>query len=189
MENWLESAGVLATVLGIWLTTKRKLICWPVTVLADLIYLIFFYRVKLFSDSLLQLFFILFSVYGWWHWKSGLKEEGAIRVVKLPLMKLMAEVAVALVGGWLLGIWMVRLGAALPYLDAQLTSFSLLATWWQARKHTVNWWLWIVVNVVYIGEYVFKGVNLTAVLYAGLVVLAVMGLRDWRGAESLNQSN
>jgi nicotinamide mononucleotide transporter len=59
----------------------------------------------------------------------------------------------------------------------------LLATLWQARKHTANWWLWIVVNLIYIGEYVFKGVDLTALLYAGLVVLAVMGLRDWRRAE------
>jgi nicotinamide mononucleotide transporter len=80
-------------------------------------------------------------------------------------------------------MWMVHLNAALPYLDSQLTSFSLLGTWWQARKHTANWWLWIVVNLVYIGEYIFKGVDLTALLYAGLVVLAVIGLRDWRKAE------
>jgi nicotinamide mononucleotide transporter len=82
---------------------------------------------------------------------------------------------------------MVRVGAALPHLDAALTSYSLVASWWQARKHTANWWLWIVVNVVYIGEYIYKNLVATAVLYLLLVILAVMGLIDWRRAPAENQ--
>jgi nicotinamide mononucleotide transporter len=38
------------------------------------------------------------------------------------------------------------------------------------------------VDLVYIGEYIYKDLNMTALLYAGLVVLAVLGLRDWRRA-------
>lgn len=77
--------------------------------------------------------------------------------------------------------------AALPYLDATLTSYSLVASWWQARKHTANWWLWIVVDLVYIGEYLYKDLWPTALLYAGLVALAVLGLRDWQRAEAATQ--
>jgi nicotinamide mononucleotide transporter len=73
-------------------------------------------------------------------------------------------------------------GTALPFLDAMLTSYSLVASWWAARKHIANWWLWIAVDLVYIGEYVYKNLRLTAALYALLVALAVLGLRDWRRA-------
>jgi nicotinamide mononucleotide transporter len=73
-------------------------------------------------------------------------------------------------------------GTALPFLDAMLTSYSLVASWWAARKHIANWWLWIAVDLVYIGEYVYKNLRLTAALYAFLVALAVLGLRDWRRA-------
>ena len=45
--NWLEVAGVVTTVVGIWLTTRRKLICWPVVLISDVLYLIVFYRVRL----------------------------------------------------------------------------------------------------------------------------------------------
>jgi nicotinamide mononucleotide transporter len=86
------------------------------------------------------------------------------------------------VGSILLGVLAVRLHAALPHLDAALTSFSLVASWWGARKHIANWWLWIVVDLVYIGEYIYKDLWLTALLYAGLVGLAILGLRDWRRA-------
>ncbi len=42
--NWLEIAGVLTTVVGVWLATRRLLICWPVVLVSDVLYLIVFYR-------------------------------------------------------------------------------------------------------------------------------------------------
>ncbi|MGA7339748.1 MAG: nicotinamide riboside transporter PnuC [Terracidiphilus sp.] len=178
----LEIAGMAATVLGIWLTTRRLLICWPVTLLADFLYLVVFYRARLFSDALLQIFFVAFTLYGWWHWWRGIRQEGEVRVEPLSLRGWIAGLAAGAVGAALLGWLMVRVGAALPHLDAALTSYSLVASWWQARKHIANWWLWIAVDAIYIGEYLYKDLQATAVLYAGLVALAVLGLRDWRRA-------
>ncbi len=182
--HWLEITGVATTVLGIWLTTRRLLVCWPITLAADIIYLIVFYRARLLSDALLQLFFVAFTLYGWWHWWRGVREEGEVRVEPLNLRGWLIGIAAGAAGAVLLGALMVHVGAALPHLDATLTSYSLVASWWQARKHLANWWLWIVVDVVYIGEYIYKDLRLTALLYAGLVILAVLGLRDWRQAEA-----
>jgi nicotinamide mononucleotide transporter len=180
--NWLEIAGTVTTVLGIWLTTRRLLICWPVVLTADVVYLLVFFRARLFSDALLQVFFVAFTLYGWWHWWRGVREEGEVRVVPLSVRGWLAGLAAGAVGAVLLGELMVRIGAALPHLDAALTSYSLVASWWQARKHIANWWLWIAVDVIYIGEYLYKDLRPTALLYAGLVALAVLGLHDWRRA-------
>jgi nicotinamide mononucleotide transporter len=180
--NWLEIAGFLTTLVGIWLTTRRLLICWPVVLAADFLYLLVFYRARLFSDSLLQVFFVAFTLYGWWHWWRGVREEGEVRVVPLGLQGWVAGLAAGAVGAVLLGWLMVRVGAALPHLDAALASYSLVASWWQARKHTANWWLWIAVDAIYIGEYLYKNLWPTALLYLLLVILAVIGLVDWRRA-------
>jgi nicotinamide mononucleotide transporter len=187
--NWLEVAGTITTVLGIWLTTRRLLICWPLVLAADVIYLIVFYRAHLLSDALLQLFFVAFTLYGWWHWWRGVRQEGEVRVEPLAPVNLLAALAIGALGSALLGLLMARIGAALPHLDATLTSYSLVASWWQARKHTANWWLWIVVDVIYVGEYIYKSLLSTAVLYAGLVALAALGLRDWRRAEAASASD
>jgi nicotinamide mononucleotide transporter len=178
----LETAGMAATVVGIWLATRRLLVCWPVVLLADFLYLAVFYRARLFSDALLQVFFVAFTLYGWWHWWRGVRAEGEVRVVPLSLPSMLLALAAGALGSLLLGVVAVRLHAALPHLDAVLASYSLVASWWQARKHIANWWLWIAVDLVYIGEYVYKNLLLTALLYAGLVGLAVLGLRDWRRA-------
>jgi nicotinamide mononucleotide transporter len=188
VANWLEIAGFVTTLVGIWLTTRRLLICWPVVLAADVIYLFVFYQARLFSDALLQIFFVAFTLYGWWHWWRGVRKEGSVRVVPLSLRGWIAGAVAGAIGAVLLGWLMVRVGAALPHLDAALTSYSLVASWWQARKHTANWWLWIAVNLVYIGEYLYKGLVATAVLYLLLVILAVMGLVDWQRAANSIQT-
>ena len=162
--------------------TRRLLVCWPVVLAADIFYLVVFYQSRLYSDALLQVFFIAFTLYGWWHWWRGLRQEGEVRVVPLSLQGWIVGIIAGIIGSFLLGSLMEKIGAALPHLDAALTSFSLVASWWQARKHTANWWLWIAIDAIYIGEYAYKSLWLTAVLSAGLVALAVLGLRDWHRA-------
>lgn len=180
--HWVELAGFLTTWVGIWLTTKRMLLCWPIVLAADIFYLAVFYQARLYSDALLQVFFVVFTLYGWWHWWRGVCTEGEVRVVPLSVQGWVAGLIAGAAGAVALGWVMVRIGAALPHLDAALTSYSLVASWWQARKHTANWWLWIVIDGVYVGEYAYKDLWLTAVLSVGLVVLAVLGVRDWRRA-------
>jgi nicotinamide mononucleotide transporter len=182
MANWIEVAGFVTTLAGIWLTTRRLLICWPVVLVSDVLYLIVFYRAQLLSDALLQLFFIAFTLYGWWHWWRGVRDDGEVRVIPLKTRDMLAGLAAGALGAVALGWLMAKIGAALPHLDATLASYSLVASWWQARKHMANWWLWIAVNVVYVGEYLFKDLRATALLYSLLVILAVMGLVEWRRA-------
>jgi nicotinamide mononucleotide transporter len=180
--HWVELAGAVTTAVGIWLTARRNLLCWPITLAADVLYLVVFYRVQLLSDTLLQVFFIVFTLYGWFHWWRGVQQEGEVRVVKLARSSGVMAIALGIVGTVILGVLAKRLHASLPYLDASLASFSLVASWWQARKHIANWWTWIVVDVLYVGEYIYKDLWLTAIIYAVLVGLAIVGLRDWRRA-------
>jgi nicotinamide mononucleotide transporter len=160
------------------------MLCWPVIVAADVLYLVVFYHAQLLSDALLQAFFLVFTFYGWWNWRRGVRQDGEVRVVPLSARSLWIGLLAGAAGSFVLGILAKQLHAALPFLDATLTSFSLVASWWGARKHTANWQLWIVVDVTYIGEYIYKDLQATALLYAILVWLAALGLRDWKRAET-----
>ena len=119
VEHWLEIGGMVATLLGIWLTTKRLLICWPITLLADFLYLVVFYQARLLSDSLLQIFFVVFTLYGWWHWWRGVRQEGEVRVEPLSARGVIAGLAAGAVGAVLLGWLMVRIGAALLHVHVE----------------------------------------------------------------------
>jgi nicotinamide mononucleotide transporter len=77
IAHGLEFAAVVTTIIGIWLTTRRLLICWPIILLADFLYLVVFFRSGFLSDALLQIFFVVFTIYGWWHWWSRSAGEPA----------------------------------------------------------------------------------------------------------------
>ena len=179
----LEIAAVLTSVIGIWLSTRRKLSSWPVILVSCVLYALVFRREKLYSDMLLQFVYMAFAIYGWWHWWRGVKEEGSVRVERLSGGSLAAGVVVGAAGSFLLGFLMAHYtDATLPHIDAALTSFSLVAQWWSTRKHIANWWLWIVVDALEIGVFLYKRLYLTSVLFAFLIFLAVLGLRAWNKA-------
>ncbi|MEI7036213.1 nicotinamide riboside transporter PnuC [Fulvimonas yonginensis] len=185
----VEFIGALLSAWAVWLTARRRPWCWPVGFASVLVYGWIFVGAKLYSDALLQGAFAALIVYGWVRWLGHLDSDGRVTIARLPARLLALHVLVGGAGALALGYAMHRwTDAALPWLDAALTAFSLVAQWWQGRRHVAAWWLWIVVDVIYVGEYVYKDLLITAVLYAGFVVLAAIGLRDWRRAQALPQA-
>lgn len=181
--SWIELIGALISAWAVWLTARRKPWCWPVGLVSVIVYGGIFVDAKLYSDALLQAAFGVLIVYGWQRWLRHLGEDGRVQVAPLPFGEAIVHVVLGVVGALALGFAMHRYtDAALPWLDAALTSFSLVAQWWQGRRHIAAWWLWIVVDVIYVGEYLYKHLLITSVLYAGFIVLAALGLRSWRQA-------
>lgn len=179
--SWFELGSALVSALAVWLTARRSPWCWPVGLVSVVAYSCVFVDARLYSDALLQVAFAILIVYGWQRWRRHLGSDGRVEVAPLPAREAAAHLAIGVAGALVLGAGMhFGTNAALPWLDAALTAFSLVAQWWQARRHVAAWWLWIVVDVVYVGEYVYKSLLITSVLYAGFVVLAVVGLRAWR---------
>ncbi|CTP83065.1 transporter [Xanthomonas translucens pv. poae] len=180
----LELLAVLVNLLGVWLTARRVRWCWPVNVVAVLLYAWLFYQWKLYSDMLLQGVYVVLQGYGWWRWSQGRLDHGKVQVGPLPrregVLSLLAGAAGALSLGWLMHR---HTDAALPWLDAALSAFSLVASVWAARKRIANWTLWIVLDSLYVGVFVYKGLYPTAALYAGFVLLAIYGLRLWQAQQ------
>jgi nicotinamide mononucleotide transporter len=179
----LEWTAALCSILGVWLMARRRLSAWPVGLLSVALYGLVFAEAKLYSDTLLQVAFGGFLVYGWLNWRQHAADEGSIRIVPLARGTLLRDLAIGLCGGVALGAAMHTFtDAALPWLDAMLTALSLVGQWWQARRHVACWWVWIAVDVVYVGAYLFKSLHVTAALYVFFLGLAVFGLRAWSAA-------
>ena len=179
----LEIIAVILSALAVWLTARRHLWCWPVGLVSVLLYARIFLVAKLYSDLLLQLIFAVMQLYGWWQWKRGASDQDGqhIQPQRLPKQGLLIGLLAGAAGSVVLGYLMASFtDAHIPWLDSALTSFSLVAQFWMARKYVANWWLWIAVDIIYVGVYIYKDLDLTAGLYAAFIVLAVIGLRNWQ---------
>jgi nicotinamide mononucleotide transporter len=179
--NVFEIVGVVTGILGVWLTTRQKIWCWPVGLVSVLAFVVVFFRARLYGAMALQFVYVGLILYGWYSWLYGGEDHRALAVSRVPRRLALFLAAGGLAATGLIGFWLGRhTNEALPYLDGCTTSFSLVAQWMQARKHLENWLVWVAVDVIYVGMGLSQGLTLTAALYLAYVGLAILGLRDWR---------
>jgi len=179
----LEIAGAVLSVLAVWLTVRQNSWCWPIGIVSVVIYAWVYFTARLYADSGLQLIYVALQFYGWHTWLHGGANRTELPVSRIPGRILAVTLAVGAIGAVILGTLLRRhTDAALPYLDAATTSYSLIAQWMQTRKWIEHWMVWIVVDVVYVGMLIYKKLNVTAGLYALFIVLAIMGLVQWSRA-------
>lgn len=176
----IEIIAVIISIIGVTLTIKRKLWCWFFNFIAFVMYAYIFYQYKLYGEVILQFIFIIMNLYGFYHWRKGNIEQQAIRIEKSHFPTLVMQMALASMGGLLFGLTLHYFtDASLPILDAQLAAFSLLATYWTTQKYIATWVLWVIVDIVYVGMFIYKSLYLTAGLYAVFIGLAILGWKQW----------
>uniref|UniRef100_A0A7C1X7U7 Nicotinamide riboside transporter PnuC n=1 Tax=Pseudomonas graminis TaxID=158627 RepID=A0A7C1X7U7_9PSED len=182
----LELFAAALGVIAVWLTVKQNPWCWPIGLIMVLLYTWIFFDVKLYSDMLLQVVYAGLQVYGWWQWtRRGAAESGRI-VTSLGNGSLLLSLVAGAVVSLVLGAAMAHFtDAAQPWLDAALTGYSLVAQVWMAQKRVQCWPLWILLDVIFVGLFLYKALYLTAGLYALFTLLAVQGWRDWRADPAL----
>jgi nicotinamide mononucleotide transporter len=179
--QWIEWVAAIAGAVSVYLSTRENIWSWPTAIVNVSLYTFIFSRAGLYSDAGLQVVYLILSIYGWYHWLYG----GA-RHTRLHVSRASGRVwAIAAVAGVLFWLGLARYtstlpGVSLPYLDAGLTTTSLVAQWMMTRKILENWVLWILADIVYVPMYIHKSLYVTAGLYAVFLVLAVMGLVQWR---------
>ena len=183
MMDPLEIAGFVTGVVAVWLTVRQNVWCWPLGLVNVALFAVVFFRARLYADMGLQGVYFALCLYGWWKWLHGGAAHGPLPVGRTPRGWSLGLAGLAAVFAVGLGAFLSRAtDAALPWLDSSLTAGSLAAQYLQARKWIENWWIWLAVDVVYVGMYVFKRLYLTAGLYAVFLGLAVAGFVEWRRA-------
>lgn len=179
MSNF-EIAAVLISIIGVALTIARSMWCWTINFIAVVMYAYLFYTVKLYGETLLQFVFMAMNIFGFYQWIKGKRQDHDIRIEHLATKRALAQIALAMFAGLLFGLSLQHFSdAAVPLLDGQLAMLSLLATYWTSRKHIQTWMLWVVVDTVYVGMFVYKGLIPTAGLYAAFVMMAAYGWWQW----------
>ncbi|KFL87956.1 PnuC-like transporter linked to homoserine kinase and OMR [Acetobacter malorum] len=177
----LELLSVLFSAAGVWLTGRRAVLCWPVMLVASVLYGVVFWRAHLYADTVLQGVFAALSLYGWWRWLRGVRDEGAVQVIQPPQGVMVRGVVLSLAAGVLLGgVLQTWTDDPNPLMDALLSTFSILGQVWMARRYLASWLIWLGVDVLYTGLFVVRELYLTAGLYAVFVALAVAGWLQWR---------
>lgn len=177
--RWLEVTGFATAAICVWLMARGHVWTWPFGIVSNLAYGALFFEARLYADMVLQGLFIVIALHGWRVWTGGGMaavppvrrvggQEWAALLVLVPVVTLAVREI------------LLRVNGAAPLFDALTTALSLAAQYLASRKRLENWLLWIVADVIYIPLYLSRALPLTAFLYAGFLVMCVIGWRQWR---------
>jgi nicotinamide mononucleotide transporter len=176
----LEILAVLLGLANILLIVRRSLWNYPFGIAMVSIYFFIFLDANLYSDMLLQIFFLCVQIYGWWHWVRGRDTQGALIVERASR---------GLMTGWIFGLaiatalwgWLMhsQTDAAFLWWDASIAMTSIAAQILMSRRYLENWLFWVFVNLLSIPLYAAKDLWLTAGLYGLNLCICLWGWREW----------
>ncbi len=183
MASWLnlELTAALLSLAYLVLAMRENSFCWYCAFFGTVIYIWIFGGVKLYMDSLLNVYYLIMAVYGWYQWRRGGSDHHGLKISRWRaghhVLALVGVLLLSVISGFLL---QENTDAQWPYLDSFTTWGSVLTTYMVARKILENWLYWIVVDSVSIYLYLDRALYFTAALFAIYVVLVVIGYFTWR---------
>ena len=181
--DWIEILGFITGALCVWLLARQNIWNWPIGIANNVFYIAVFLHTGLYGDAGLQVVYIVLAVYGWWTWLYPDGTRSELAVTRTSAREWAWLFVATAVGALLMRTFLADYtSSTVPAWDGLTTALSLAATWGQCRKLLESWWVWILVDIIYIPLYVYKGLNLTAVLYFVFMLLCIAGLRSWSQA-------
>jgi nicotinamide mononucleotide transporter len=182
LDNKIELLGAILGVLYIVFSIRQNILTWPTGLLTSALYVAVFFQAKLYADMGLQVYYVLISVYGWYYWVKGKKDQEKVKVpVKRTTLKLWTVLIVVSIVLYLiiLLILIKWTNSDVPYMDSLTTALSIVATWMLAKKYIEHWLIWIFVDLVSSGLYIYKELWPTVILFIIYTLLAYRGYIEW----------
>jgi nicotinamide mononucleotide transporter len=180
MNTSWEIAANVFNAGAILLAALNSVHTWWVGMVGCALFVLVFFNAQLYADVTLQVFFIGTSVLGWWNWLHG-HTGRPLPVRRTPPLALatmfLGGAVTAAAYGWLLHRFT---NAFAPFLDSVVLAFSVLGQLLLMGRRYESWWCWLLVNSIAVPLYMTRGLAITAVLYAGFWVNAVVALIRWR---------
>lgn len=189
--SWLELA---ATILGIWatiLSARRNVYTWLVNLAGVVLFAVIFYRLRLYADLLLQIYYFTLGILGWLWWSKKAKNHHVPVGYWKPgtagyIIALVGLAVASAIMGYVVAhfhIWMPRLfpqEAFMPYANATILVMSITGTFLMSRRKIENWWLWAVSNPLAVWIYWQQGSILLAFIFLIFWIIGLTGWYNWQ---------
>ena len=176
----LEGFAVGTGLMFIYLLIKENIWCWLFGIISSAAQVVLMYKMHLYSESFLYVFYIFIGIYGWWAWNN--KGGEPLMVKKVAPYKNVLAIGAGVLLGYLDYelIKHIFADAERAFADAFSSSFSIVASYLEAQKWLSSWIFWIIINAFSVWLYYDRGLKLDSGMMVVYFLLSIWGLMQWR---------
>ncbi|MBO5464562.1 MAG: nicotinamide mononucleotide transporter [Alistipes sp.] len=178
----LQIIGVALGLLYLYFEYKANIWLWVIGLIMPIVHGTLYFQQGLYADFSMELYYILAGIYGLVAWRRGdKKSKSELKISYTPRVAWVAIVGVyVLLHATIYMLLVTFTDSNVPFWDSLTTSLSVVAYWLLSRKYVEQWLVWLAVDVITVGLYIYKDIPLTAGLYALYSALAIAGYMRWR---------
>ena len=183
VSNKIELLGAILGIAYISFSIRQNILTWPTGLATSALYIVVFFQSKFYADMGLQVYYVGISIYGWYYWIKGKKPKNSTVVPVRQASKKMWFKLIAIAILLYFAILIILLNftdSDVPFMDSFTTALSIIATWMLAKKYIEQWLIWIFVDIISAGLYIYKELWPTVILFAVYTVMAYLGYIEWR---------
>lgn len=180
--NYIEIIATITGLIYLFYSIKGDKRLWVYGLATSAIYVYVCFNAGIYADMGINLYYVAVSIYGWIHWSMyGGNNGNNIPVTRTkPREYMYILFFTALFYLIIVFILINYTDSNIPYWDAFTTSASITATWMLARKMIEHWIIWVIVDAISIGLYIYKGLYPTSFLFLVYTILAIIGYIQWQ---------
>lgn len=181
-EILLELTAVIFGVASVWYAKKEDIKVYPTGIISTAIYVYICYRFTLYGDLIINVYYTLMSIYGWYMW-SKIVKGSHIEITVSSLKDLLKATGIFLstaIFVVIVYLYYNRFDRITDYFDTFTTGIFFAAMWLMANKKIEHWLLWIAGNIISIPLYFIKGLGFSGIQFTIFLVLAILGYKEWK---------
>ena len=185
----LEVIVFVFGILSVWYAKNENILVYPTGIICTVITVYLLYINQYFGDMMMNLYYSIMSIYGWWNWS---RKKGDTLIV--PISRTTNNEKLIGIGFFVLTMlvtYFIYIGfdydMEIPnYIDIFTSGIFFTAMWYMANKKLENWTLWIIADIITIPLYAYRGLGILSLQYVIFTILAIQGYIQWK--KSLNKS-
>lgn len=179
----LEAIAFVFGIASVWFAKKENILVYPTGIICTVITVYLLYINQYFGDMMMNFYYSVMSIYGWWNWSRKKGDEYALPVSRTNSKERLIGFGLFLIT--MVVTYLVYKGFDYPleipnYIDIFTSGIFFTAMWYMANKKLENWTLWIIGDVITIPLYGYRGLGMLSLQYLIFTVLAVMGYLAWK---------
>ncbi len=179
MTSAMEWVAVGLALAYVVLAARENMLCWFCAFVSTALYVWLFWRVTLPFQSLLNVFYMVMAIYGYWQWRPQATQVR--RICVWPWWRHLLILPTGVIIAWTAATYAENyFNSEYLLLDALVQVFSVITTFMVAHKVLENWLYWGVINAAAAFLYFTAGLVVTAILFIGYLGFSIYGYLRWQ---------